>query len=108
MNDTAFINFKVDFTLFYFSHSFSNIHSHSTTLRIRHQSTRTEHTTERTNFTHDRWHSNNHIDISPSTFDLFNIFVKTNIVSTSFFCSSFSIRCTEHQNTHLDRKSTRL
>ena len=39
--DTALVNFKVDFTLFYFFYSFSNIHSHSATLRIRHQSTRT-------------------------------------------------------------------
>ena len=39
--------------------------------------------------------------ISPSTFDLFNIFIKPNIVSTSIFCSSFSIRCTQNQNTYL-------
>ena len=34
-----------------------SIHSYGTTFRIRHQSTRTEYTTERTNLTHDRRHS---------------------------------------------------
>ena len=77
MNNTALVNLKVDFALFYFSYSFSNIHSYSATLGVRHQSTRTEHTTECTNLTHDGRHSDNHINISPSTFDLFNIFVKT-------------------------------
>src|SRR5574344_1875466 len=107
MNDTALVNLKVNLTLLNFSYSFSNIHCHSATFWIWHQTARAEHSTKSTNFSHDIWHSDDYINICPSTFDLVDIFVKTNIISSSFLCSSFSIWCTENQNTYLFTSSVR-
>ena len=100
MYDTRLIYLKVNLTLLNFLNSLSNIHSYSTTLGVRHQATGTQYTTEGTNLTHDRGHSDDNINICPSTLDLLNIFIETNIVSTCFFSSSLLVRSTECEHTY--------
>src|SRR3712207_8204966 len=53
---------------------------------------------QRSKFTHARRHSDNHVNISPTALDLFDIFIKTNIISACFFSGSLLIRSTESEN----------
>ena len=98
MYDTCLINLKVNLTLFYLTDSFLNVHGNSTTLRVRHQATRTEHTTQRTNLTHDGRHSDDNINISPTTFNFLDIFVETYIVSTGSLSSFLLVRSAEAEH----------
>src|SRR5574344_880076 len=98
MDNTSLINLKVNLTLFNFLNCLSNIHSYSATLRVRHQTARTENTTQRTDLTHARRHSDDNINICPTTLNLLNIFVETYVVSTCFLSSSFLIRSTESEH----------
>ena len=98
MDNTSLINLKVYLTLLYILYCLCNIHSHSTALRVRHQATGTEYTTQRTYLTHARRHGDDDIYICPSTFDFLDIFIKTNIISTCLFGSCLLIRGTESQH----------
>ena len=107
MNDTSLINLEVNLTLLNLLNSLSDIHCHSTTLRVRHQTTGTEETAQRTNLTHARRHSDDDIDISPATFDLLNILIETSIVSTSCLSSLFLIWCTQSKHANCLTSSVR-
>ena len=100
MHNTGLIDLEVNLTLLHLADSLGNIHCHSTALGVGHQATRTEHTTEGTDFTHDGRHRDDHINIGPATFDFLDIFVETYIVSASFLSGSFLIGSAEAEHTH--------
>ena len=91
MNDTSFIHFKCNFTTFHFIYCSCYIIGNRTGFRIWHQVTGTKNFTQFTNLRHYRRCSNNYINICPATFNFLNKFVKTNKISTGFFCISFFI-----------------
>ncbi len=95
MDNTSLINLKVNLTLLHFLNSLCYIHCDSATLRVRHQTTRTKETTQRTDLTHARRHSDDNIYISPTSLNLFNVFVKTCVISTGCLSSFFLIGRTE-------------
>ena len=98
MHDTSLVDLEVNLTLLHFTDSLGYIHSYSSTLGVWHQATRTEHTTQRTNLTHDGGHRDDDVDISPTTLNLLDVLIETYIVSTCFLSSSFSIWCAEAEH----------
>src|SRR5664280_673804 len=107
MNDSAFVNLEINLTLFHFFNSLTNFHSNGSTLRVRHQSARTEYSSELTDFSHYGWHGYYHIHICPASFDLFDKIVKTNEIGSGFFCFSFLIGGAENEYTCLFSCSVR-
>ena len=99
--NTEFVNLEVDLTLLHFLDSLSHVHGNSTGLGVRHQAARTEDTTEGTDFAHDSRHGDDHIHVSPATFDLIDIFIQTNIIGSGLFSRSFLVCSTQCKNTHL-------
>src|SRR5665811_2016543 len=96
MNDTEFINFKVDFPGFHFLHSFAYIHSNGTCLGVWHKSAWTKYAAKSTYFRHNARHCNNNVNVGPAFFNLLDILVKANIISSGSFCFFFLFRSTEH------------
>ena len=101
MNNTGLVYLKVNLTLLNLTDSLGNIHGYSTTLGVRHKTTWTQHTTESTNLTHDGGHGDDDINISPSTLNLIDIFVKTYIVCTCCLSFSLLVRSTETEHANL-------
>jgi len=52
MNNTGFINFKVDFALLNLSYSLTDLHGYRSALRVRHKTTRTKDSSQLTYLTH--------------------------------------------------------
>ena len=100
MDDTGLVDLEINLTLLDFLHSLSNIHSHSATLWVRHQSARSENTSERTNLAHARRHSDNHIHISPAALDLVDIFLEAHVVGTSLLGSSLLVGSAKTEYAH--------
>ena len=107
MNNPCFIHTEVYFPCFYFLNSLTDFHGYSTCFRVRHKPTRTEHTPQRSQFTHYSRHSNDNIYISPAVFDFLQVFVKPYIVSTCCFSFRFLVRSNERQYAYVLTSSVR-
>ena len=93
MQDTELIHLEVNLTLLYFLNCLGYVHRYCTALGVRHQTTRTEDTAEGTDLTHDLRHSDDDVNISPTTFDFLDVLIQAYIVCT--FGSSLLVSRTE-------------
>ena len=101
MNDTEFVDFEVDFTGFHFRYSFAHFHGNRACFGVRHQTARTQNASERSDLGHYVGGRDNDVHIGPTAFDLFDVFVQSNIISAGLFCLVLLVGSAKHQNTHL-------
>ena len=107
MYDTRLVYLEVDLTRLHFLDSSSDVIGHRTALRVRHEATRTEDTTEGTDLTHDSGHGDDDIDFGPATTDLLDIFIETDVVCASSLSFGFLVRSTECKHAHLLTRTMR-
>src|SRR5690606_2842447 len=100
MDDTCLVDFEIDLTAFYVCHSFAYFCSYCTSLRVRHQVSRPQDTSQFTHFSHHRRHRNDDINVSPSTFDLADVLIKTYVICTCSLSFFFLVRSYQSQYTH--------
>ena len=101
MNNTIFINFKINFTSFNISYSFATSIVTVPVFGFGIKPLGPKTLPKAPNFTHTLRHGNNYINISPSTFDFVDILIKTNIISSSIFASSSLSGYTKAKTLHL-------
>ena len=100
MDNTSLVYFEIYFTRLDVFHCLGHVHRYRTALGVRHQSARAENTAYATYLTHYRRHGDDNVDVGPTTLDLLDVLVKTNIVGASLFGSSFCIGRTKNKNAH--------
>ena len=107
MDDPRLIDLEVDLTRLNFLDSSSDVVSDRTALRVWHQATRTEHTTQSTDLTHDSGHGDDDVDVRPATADLLDVFIEADIVSASSLSFGFLVRGAECKHTYLLPRTVR-
>ncbi len=96
MENACFVNFERNAASLHFSNSGSQVESNRASLGVRHQATRTEHTTNLANEGHAVRGGNSFIKVKPTVFDLLYELFCTSEVSASSKCFSFFFALTEY------------
>src|SRR6476660_4927703 len=101
VNDSSLVYFEVDFTGFDLSNCFTDFHGNCTGLRVWHQATWPEYTTEWPQFTHNSRNSNDNVNVCPTVFDFLQVIIQAYVVCTSSFGFSFFVWRNERKNANV-------
>ena len=99
VHNPYFVYFESDLTTLYIIDGGSDVVGDGSSLGVGHEVTRTEHFTQFTDLRHHGGCSDDHIDVYPTTFDLGDKLIQTDVIGTGCFCFGFFIGRAEYEYT---------
>ena len=101
MNDVSLVKTILDLTSLSFLNSLSYVRGNSTSLGVRHETSRTEDLTESTNNAHHIGSCDNNFEVHPAAVDLSNGVVVSDVICASVLGSLLLVGLAEYQGAYL-------